>query len=120
MNAADTAAIQQVGAVGLRKRFFLYQQRSPRTGYIQRRFSVASFWYAQFAAFGSPFQAKSVIFKTSRTSSAPPRLRVRFSSAADTAAIQQVGAAVYVLKIFGGFRRKRSPIDNFANFADFA
>ncbi len=62
-----------------RKRFFLFRQRSPRTGYIQRRFPASSFWYAQFTAFCSPFQAKSIIFKTSRTSSAPPHLRVRFS-----------------------------------------
>ena len=78
MNAADTAAIQQVGVAVLRKRFFLYRQRSPRTGYIQGRFPASSFWYAQFTTFCSPFQAKSVIFKTSRTSFAPPRLRVRF------------------------------------------
>ena len=42
------------------------------------------------------------------------------ASAAETAAIQRVWRAFHVLKIFGGIRRKRSPMDNFADFADFA
>jgi len=36
--AAETAAIQQGGAVVLRKRFFLYQQRRPRAGAFREGF----------------------------------------------------------------------------------
>ena len=45
---------------------------------------------------------------------------VKILRRAKTPANQRVRGAFHVLKILGGFRRKRTPIDNFADFADFA
>ena len=99
-SAAETAAIQRGGAVVLRKRFFvipamrqgtaacrgfelailrnrlfLYRQSSPGTGYIQGRFSAASFCYAQFSTFRFAV-GECVITFASRTP-LPPSISLR-------------------------------------------
>ena len=50
-NAAGTAANRLFGLAILRNRLFLYRQSSPKPGYIQRRFSALSVWFAYFERF---------------------------------------------------------------------
>ena len=50
-NAAGTAASRLFGLAILRNRLFLYRQSSPKPGYIQRRFSASSVWFAYFERF---------------------------------------------------------------------
>ena len=94
-----TAASRAFERTFLRKRLFLIPAKAPETGYIQRRFSASSFWNAHFEQSVTTLISFAPLpsfinLRTSRTSSAPPRLRVRFSGSLRTPARLSVTALI--------------------------